>query len=69
MDFRNLFEALAEAVDRPEAIEKHAQDVLLSADYETQESYQANTLTAPFLGAMCETNLPFMLLNARSAAG
>jgi hypothetical protein len=56
VDLRKLFQALAEVFDGPEAIEKHAQDALLSADYETQESYRANALTAPFLGVMAEAD-------------
>ncbi len=56
MDLRNLFRALAEAYDGPETIERLAQDALLSADCETQVSYHANALPAPFLGVMAEAD-------------
>lgn len=54
MDLRNLFTALADVFDGPDAIEKHAQEALLAADPEAQNSYQSNGLTTPFLSVMAE---------------
>lgn len=54
MYLQNLFNALAELFDGPEAIEKHARAELLAVDYEVQESFQANALSAPFLHVMAK---------------
>jgi hypothetical protein len=54
VDLQILFEALAEAFDGPEAIERHAQDALRSADFETQDAYDVTPLTEPFLRIMAE---------------
>jgi len=48
MSLKDLFTALADVFDGPEAIEGHAKQALFSADYGTRHAFEPTELIQPF---------------------
>ena len=56
MSLKDLFTALADVFDGPEAIEGHAKQALLSAGYSTKMVFEPTELSQPFKIIMGNTN-------------
>ena len=66
MGLKDLFIALADVFDGPEAIEGHAKQALLSADYGTRHAFEPTELTELTELTECVPCVPYYVRHTSS---